>query len=115
MPGPPSRRGHPAHVQSLVAKTSLAPTGFPALPSKQRELVRHAFLAQRPPGVSPVSFPRPGSFRASPYLAGSPHGPGPSIRFLFVGAAIRLRLPSDPASRRTPMPSAIRFGATSVR
>ena len=44
-----------------------------------------------------------------------PTVPGPSIRFLFVGAATRLRLPSDPASRRTPLPLAIRFGATSVR
>ena len=45
-------------------------------------------------------------------MAGSPHGHGPCIRFLFVGAAFRLRLPSDPASRRAPLPSAIRFDAT---
>ena len=78
----------------------------------------------RPPRVSPVSFPRsppdlptprPGSFRASSYLADSPHLRGPSIRFLFVRAVVRLRLPSDPASRRAPLPSAIRFAATSVR
>ena len=47
--------------------------------------------------------------------AGSPRGRWPSIRFLFVRAVVRLRLPSDPASRRAPLPSAIRFGATSVR
>ena len=40
---------------------------------------------------------------------------GPAIRFLFVGAAIRLRIPTDPASRRAPLPSAIRFGTTSAR
>ena len=65
-----------------------------------------------PPDLPP---PRPGSFRALPYWAGSPHGRWPCIRFLFVGAAFRLRLPSDSASRRTPLSSAIRFGATSVR
>jgi len=30
----------------------------------------------------------------------------PCIRFLFVGSAFRLRLPSDAASRRTSLPSA---------
>ena len=40
---------------------------------------------------------------------------GEADLFLFVRAMVRLRLPSDPTSRWAPLPSAIRFGATSVR
>ena len=78
MPGPPSRRGHPAHVQSLVAKTSLAPTGFPALPSKQRELVRHVFprlharrvirSVRTPPDLPPPASGQLLGFPVSPRL-----------------------------------------------
>ena len=98
-------------------------------PSRCRTCVA-ATWDERPAGVlGPASilthdsrnaFPIPmrcvrGSFQASPYFSGSPRSRGRSIRFLFVGAAIRVRLPSDPAQRRARLASAIPFCATSAR
>jgi hypothetical protein len=57
-------------------------------------------------------------FRASTglgrYLPARPALP-PRMRFLFVGPAFCLRLPSDSASRRTPLPSGWQFPLPGLR
>ena len=72
--------------QSLVVDRDGRPSGQAA---HQHVMVD----PQSPPDLPP---PRPVSFRASPCFADSPRGRWPSIRFLFVRAAFRLRLPFRP-------------------
>src|SRR6516225_10908501 len=47
----------------------------------------------------------PNDFRASPSIAGLPHHAGLVSGFCSSNPSLRPRLPSDSASRRTPLPS----------
>ena len=75
------------------------------------------FPPVRPPGVRPTPFPSiPAAFTSAasvqPWgfgLFGSLTRRVRLMRFVFLGPRFRLRLPSDSASRRTPLPSATRF------
>ena len=98
--GRPTRRPHCGSASRRASSSILTPPR-----SNPHDGIRLPEHSSTPETVRPISR----------YFAGSPHGRWPSIRFLFVGAAFRVRLPSGPASRRAPLPSAIRFGATSAR
>jgi hypothetical protein len=72
-------------------------------------------LPVRPPRVSAITFPSYirhiytmgfGQYRTSLCLASSSVPQMPYMWFLFVRPRVCLRLPSDSASRRTPLPSA---------
>lgn len=75
-------------------------------------------MSVRPPQIRASTFhlisasftpPVPNSYRASCCYAHLPHGHWPCMKFLFVGADVCRRLPSDSASPRTPLPWAIAF------
>ena len=84
----------------------------------RQALLRHPWVTSvRPPRVRTRSFPPsirriytsgPCSYWASSYPADSPTLVC-LMRFLFVGPAVCLGLPSDSASRRTPLPLAMRL------
>ncbi len=58
------------------------------------------FRPTYPPHVPPAG---PNDYRASGLRAPSPTGQRPQMRFVYLGPGLRLQLPSDPASRRTPL------------
>ena len=75
----------------------------------------YSFAPVRPPRVSDTVFasyicriyaPESGQYRTSFWCENSSAPDTPYMQFLFVRPRFCLRLPSDSASRRTPLPSA---------
>jgi hypothetical protein len=61
----------------------------------------HLLSRLYPPHIRPRVPDRVGTLKILAFLSRA----AASMRFLFVGPAFCLRLPSDPASRRAPLPS----------